>query len=398
MPAPPPLQGVRVIDASQVMAGPFCCLLLADLGADVVKVEKPEGGDDSRRMAPPFIAGESAAFLAMNRNKRSLVLDLKREEGRGLFRRLSSRADVLVENFRPGTMEELGLGHAALRAERPELIYCSISGFGQTGPYRERGGFDLVAQGMSGLMSVTGHPGQPPVKVGVPITDLNAGMYAACGVLAAYIHRLKTGRGQVVDTSLLEAGIAYTVWESAIYFATGRSPVPLGSAHRLSAPYQAFRTADGYLTLGAANQATWERLCAALGREDLLRDPRFGDNPSRSVRAAELSAELQKGFEGRPTAEWLDRLGAAGVPAGPIHDMEGVYADPQVRARHMVVETDHPAAGRVKNIGVPVKLSETPGAIRCSAPTLGQHTDEVLRELGLSPDEISGLRRSRAVA
>jgi crotonobetainyl-CoA:carnitine CoA-transferase CaiB-like acyl-CoA transferase len=393
-----PLEGVRVLDVTQVMAGPFCCLLLADMGADVLKVEKTDGGDDSRRMAPPFIEGESAAFLAMNRNKRSLALDLKKPQGRDLFRRLAARADVVVENFRPGTLEALGLGAQTLRAGHPELIYCSISGFGQTGPYRERGGFDLVAQGMSGLMSVTGHPNQPPVKVGVPITDLNAGMYAAYGILSAYVHRLRTGRGQCVDTSLFEAGIAYTVWESAMYFATGASPVPLGSAHRLCAPYQAFRTADGYLTLGAANQATWERLCAALGRDDLLKDPRFRDNPSRTVRAGELAAELDREFAGRPTAQWLARLDAAGVPAGPIYDMAGVYADPQVRAREMVVEADHPAAGRVRHIGIPVKLSETPGSIRRAAPRLGEHTDEILRDLGLSPEEVSTLRRSGVVA
>jgi crotonobetainyl-CoA:carnitine CoA-transferase CaiB-like acyl-CoA transferase len=275
---------------------------------------------------------------------------------------------------------------------------CSISGFGRTGPYRERGGFDLVAQGMSGLMSVTGHPGQPPVKVGVPIADLNAGMYAAYGVLCAYIHRLRTGMGQLVDTSLFEAGIAYAIWESATYFATGQAPKPMGSAHRLSAPYQAFPTADGYLTVGGANQSTWEKLCGALGREDLARDPRFRENASRTVRAAELADELGRIFATRPTAEWLSQLDAAGVPAGPLHDIPAVYADPQARARGMMVEIDHPTAGRVRNIGIPVKLSGTPGAVRRSAPTLGQHTDEVLREAGFPEGEIAQLRRSGAVA
>jgi crotonobetainyl-CoA:carnitine CoA-transferase CaiB-like acyl-CoA transferase len=392
-----PLEGVRVLEVTQVMAGPYCGQLLADMGADVVKVEKPDGGDDSRRMGPPFIAGESAAFLAMNRNKRSLVLDLKRTEGRETFRRLAARADVVVENLRPGAMETLGLGYAALSAAVPGLIYCSISGFGQTGPYRERGGFDLVAQGMSGLMSVTGHPGQPPVKVGVPIADLNAGMYGAYGILCAYIHRLRSGAGQHVDTSLLEAGIAYTVWESASYFATGKAPPPMGSAHRLAAPYQAFRTADGWLTIGAANQATWEKLCALLERNDLAADPRFRDNPSRTVHHAELASELDTVFRARATKDWLARLDAAGVPAGPINDMAGVYADPHVRARGMAVETDHPSAGRVRHIGLPVKLSETPGAVRRPAPMLGQHTEEILRESGFTVEEILALRHARVV-
>lgn len=392
------LAGLRVLDVTQVMAGPFCSMLLADMGADVVKIEKPNGGDDSRRMGPPFIGGESAAFLAMNRNKRSLALDLKQAEGQALFRRLAAQVDVVVENFRPGTLEALGLGYAALFSDHPELIYCAISGYGQTGPYCEHGGFDLVAQGMSGLMSVTGHPEEPPVKVGVPITDLNAGMYAAYGVLCAYIHRLRTGQGQLVDTSLLEGGIAYTVWESAMYFATGVTPPPMGSAHRLAAPYQAFRTADSYLNLGAANQANWEKLCRVLERPDLLVDPRFRDNPSRTTHTVELALELEQVFATRPTAKWLAQLDAAGVPAGPLYDIPAVYANPQVQARQMMVEIEHPTAGRVKNIGIPVKLSETPGVIRRPAPTLGQHTDEVLSEFGLSQAEIAELHIRQVVA
>lgn len=392
------LDGLRVLDVSQVMAGPFCCLLLGDMGAEVIKIEKPAGGDDSRRFGPPFLNGESAAFMAMNRNKRSLALDLKQPEGQKIMRQLAARADVLIENYRPGALAALGLGYADLSREHPALIYGSISGYGQTGPDRERGGFDLIAQGVTGLMSITGHPGQPPVKVGVPLADLNAGMYAAYGVLCAYIHRLRTGQGQWVDTSLLEGGLAYTVWESAIYFATGRIPPPMGSAHRLAAPYQAFRTADGYITIGAANQANWEKLCGVLGRADLLADPRFRDNPSRTQHAAELAAELETIFVTRPAAEWLSVLEATGMPVGPVNDMAAAYADPQVLARDMVVEIDHPTAGPVKNIGVPVKLSETPGRIRRPAPTLGQHTDEVLSEIGFTAEDIAALRAARVVA
>ncbi|MGH9763927.1 MAG: CaiB/BaiF CoA transferase family protein, partial [Blastocatellia bacterium] len=275
-----PLDGMRVLEITQVMSGPFCGMLLGDMGADVIKVEKP-GGDDSRRMTPPTINGESAAFMAINRNKRGLGLNLKTTEGRDIFKKLAAQSDVLIENFRPGAMAGLGLGYDDLAIINPALIYCSISGFGQTGPYRERGGFDLVAQAMSGMISITGHSGQAPVKVGVPIADLNAGIYACYAILSAYIHRLKTGRGQRVDTSLLEASLAYTFWESAIFFATGEIPPPMGSAHRLAAPYQVFKAADAYFALGAANQSNWENLCRVIGRPDLLDDQRFAVNPQR---------------------------------------------------------------------------------------------------------------------
>jgi crotonobetainyl-CoA:carnitine CoA-transferase CaiB-like acyl-CoA transferase len=393
---PLPLDGMRVLEITQVMSGPFCGLLLGDLGADVIKVEKP-GGDDSRRMAPPSINGESVAFMAINRNKRGLGLNLKSEDGREIFRKLAAQSDVLIENFRPKAMEDFRLGYKDLSALNPALIYCSISGFGQTGPYRERRGFDLVAQAMSGLMSITGEADQPPVKVGVPIADLNAGIYACYAILAAYIHRLKTGEGQRIDTSLLEGGLAYTFWESSIYFATGESPPPMGSAHRLSAPYQALRAADGYLALGAANQRTWAQLCDAIGRADLLADPRFATNADRTKHQRELAEILESVFATRSIGEWLTVLEQAGVPAGPVYNMAEVYRDPQVQEREMVVDVEHAIAGMTKAIGIPVKLSGTPGKIRRPAPALGQHTDEILGELGTSPGLIASLRKRQVV-
>ena len=386
-----PLSGITVLDLTQILAGPMCTMVLADMGADVIKVEKPQGGDDNRRMGPPFIKDWSAGFLAVNRNKRSLALDLRGEAGRGVFRRLVAGADVVVENFRPGVMERLGLGYPELAGVNPRLVYGAISGFGGTGPARNRGGFDLVAQGVSGLMSITGHPGSPPAKVGVPVTDLTAGLFAANGIMAACIHALKTGQGQMVDTSLLEAGIAYTVWESSVYFADGEIPGPLGSAHRVSAPYQALRTADGYLNLGAATQPTWEQLCRAIGREDLMEDARFRAPWDRKAREAELAALLEETFVRQDTAHWLALLDAAGVVAGPIYNMEQVYQDPQALAREMLVETEDPELGTLRHIGVPVKLSATPGRIRRRAPALGEHSAEVLLERGFAPEEVAGL-------
>ena len=392
----PPLDGVKVLDCTQFMAGPYCTLILADMGADVVKVERLQGGDDTRRSAPT-INEVSSQFLMINRNKRSIALDLKAPEGKETFKRLAKGSDVVVQNFRPGTMEELGLGYKDLKPLNDALIYCSISGFGQTGPYAHRGGFDLVAQGMSGIMSVTGIPDGPPIKVGVPITDLAAGMYGANGVMAAYIHRLKTGQGQHVDTSLLEAGIALTVWETGVLWATGESPYPMGSAHRINAPYQALRCMDQPITIGAANQANWERLCNAMDREELREDPRFETGPLRRQNYEELAEELEKTLLTRPADYWLPKLEEEGVPSGPLNDMAQVYQDPHVLDRDMVVELDHPTVGRVRAIGIPVKLSESPGAIRRPAPLLGQHTQEVLREHGFSDGEVAHLLESGVV-
>ena len=386
-----PLSGMVTLDLTQILAGPMCTMVLADMGADVIKLEKPNGGDDNRRMGPPFIKDWSAGFLAVNRNKRSLALDLRSEAGRGVFRRLVEEADVVVENFRPGVMERLGLSYEELRNIKPRLVYCTISGFGSTGPARNRGGFDLVAQGVSGLMSITGHPNSPPAKVGVPVTDLTAGLFAANGIMAAYIHALKTGQGQMVDTSLMEAGVAYTVWESSVYFAEGEIPGPLGSAHRVSAPYQALRTKDGYLNLGAATQPTWEQLCRAIEREDLMEDDRFRNPWDRKAREEELAALLEETFSTQDTAHWLKLLDDAGVVAGPIYNMEQVYRDPQVLARKMLVDTEDPELGTVHNIGVPVKLSATPGSIRRRAPALGEHSAEILLERGFSEEEVEGL-------
>lgn len=392
-----PLQGIRVIDFSQILAGPFCTMLLADMGADVVKVEKPNGGDDTRRYGPPFIEGESAAFLTLNRNKRSIVLDLKSEQGLGVVRRMLADADVMLHNFRPGVVERMGLGYADVSALNPAIVYCAVSGFGTTGPYSQRAGFDLVAQGMSGLMSINGFPDSPPAKVGVPIADLNTGMFCAYGVLTAYINRLATGKGQHVDASLLESGMAYTLYESATYFATGEVAGPLGSAHRMIAPYQAFATQDGYINIGAANQNNWERMCRAVGRADLLDDARFASNPERMVNIQSLTPIMEETFRTQPTAHWVEILDRAGVPCGPIYNIEQVYADPHVQSRDMAVELQHPKAGGIRNIGVAVKLSDTPGSVRTPAPLLGQHTDEVLAEFGYADADIAALRQSGAL-
>ncbi len=392
-----PLEGMKVLDLTQIMAGPVCTMLLADMGANVVKVEKPDGGDDTRRMGPPFTGAWASGFLALNRNKRSLCLNLREEEGRQVFRRLLMESDVVVENFRPGVMDRLGLGYEELASLRPSLVYCSISGFGATGPYRNRGGFDLVAQGMSGLMSVTGFPDGPPAKVGVPITDISAGTQAAFGIMCAYVHALKTGKGQMVDASLMEAGIFYTIWESALYFSEGEIPGPLGSAHRVSAPYQALRTADGYINIGAATQSTWEQFCRATGLERLIEDERFRLPGDRKAREVELAGLLEATLMGQKTDYWLELLEQAGVVAGPIYNMEQVYDDPQVRAREMVVELEDSELGTLPHIGVPVKLSATPGGIRRRAPALGEHSREVLEEAGFRPKEIDALAANGVV-
>ena len=386
------LDGLRVLELTQVMAGPFCGQVLADMGADVVKIEPPGVGDSTRRSLGFRMQGEdTAAFLAVNRNKRSVALDLKDEGHRAAFWRLVRDADVVLENNRPGVTARLGADYATLSALNPRLIYASITGFGQTGPYAQRPGYDLIAQGLSGVMSVTGEPDGDPVKCGIPISDLSAGLFCAVAILSAVVARERTGRGQQIDTSLFEGALALSIWESAELWATGRVPGKLGSAHRLTAPYQALRTRDGYVTVGGNTEKLWERLCAVVGRDELVGDPRFASNDSRMAHRAELVEELESALAERGTDEWVDALLEAGVPAGPIHDYAEVFADPHTRAREMEVTLEHPVEGTISALGVPVKLSDTPGAVRSAAPLLGEHTEEVLREAGLSEDEISAL-------
>ena len=386
-----PLDGMKVIELAHVMAGPVCGLMLADMGADVIKVEKPTG-DDTRRAVPPEIAGESASYMMVNRNKRGIMLNLKDPAAVTILKKMLATADVVLENYRKGTMERLGLGYEELRKANPGLIYGSISGFGRTGPYQERGGFDLIAQGMSGLMSITGEgPGRPPVKVGPPVSDITAGILLAMGVNAAYARRLQTGEGQMVDTSLFEAAITHTYWQSAIAFATGETPGPLGSAHPLNAPYQAFQTTDGWINIGAANQINWERLVQIIDAPELNDDPRFRENIGRMANLEALTEALNTIFRHKNTGEWLEILEQGGFPAGPVLSIPAMHDDSQTQAREMVVATDHPVAGKVDTLGLPVKFGDTPGGIRGPAPTLGQHTREVLAQYGYAAVEIEAL-------
>ena len=388
------LEGITVIDCSQILAGPFCSMLLADHGARVIKVEKPNGGDDVRGWGPPFIGDDSSAFVQLNRNKESISLDIKEKSGKEILKKLIKTADVLIENSRVGTMDKLGFGYDDVKKINPKIIYCSITGFGSEGPYSKRGGFDLIAQGMSGLMSITGHPDSPPAKVGVPIADLNTGMFAMQGILSAYIHRLKKNEGQYMEVSLLESALAYTMYESSIYFTTGKISTPDGSAHRLTAPYQAFKTKDGYINIGAANQSNWERLLNVLDLENLNKDPEFSDSKNRQLNRKKLEKILEKIFITKSSKEWIKMLIESSIPSGPIYNMKEVWEDEQVKYRKMDVKLDHPKQKNNRNIGVAVKLSKTPGKIKTPAPLYGEHSSKILKELGYSEDEIINLVNS----
>ena len=389
------LEGIRVLDVTQVMAGPFCAMMLADLGADVIKVEPPSG--DSTRQMPGAVGTDTPAFNAVNRGKRSIVVNLKTSEGREVFARLARSTDIVVENYRPGVMNALGLDYETLARTNSRLIYASISGYGQTGPARNKGGFDLIAQGVSGIMSITGEPGGAPVKAGVPLTDLGAGLFALVGILAALESRHRTGTGQHVDTSLLDAGVALSVWEATEYFSGVGVPQALGSAHRMNAPYQAIRCGDGYITLGAANERLFRRLCEVLDHPEWSEMPEFADNASRVRHRAALAERIESITAERPCGHWLALFDASEIPCGSINDYARVFADPQVVARGMVVDTEHPTLGHLRTLGSPIKMSATPPVVSRRAPLLGEHTDEVLAEAGLTAAEIAALRQSGAV-
>ncbi|WP_423197698.1 MULTISPECIES: CaiB/BaiF CoA transferase family protein [unclassified Cupriavidus] len=392
-----PLSNIKVLDVSQIMAGPFCCMLLGDMGADVIKVETPGVGDQTRKAMGFRLKGDdSGGFLALNRNKRSVEIDLKNPAGLEAFYELVRGADVLVENNRPGVAARLKIDHATLDAINPRLVYASISGFGQTGPWSARPGLDLIAQAMSGVMSVMGHPDAPPVKASVPIADLGAGLFTAYGILSALMGRQQTGKGQYVDASLFETALGLSVWESAEYWGTGQVPVPIGSANRMSAPYQAVRAADRHFVIGAANPKLWKALCDVIGRPELVDDPRFVDNAARIRHRDALIGEIEAEFARRPANEWVDALLAAGVPAAPIATYDEALASEQAVARNMVLEIEHPVEGATRALGFPVKLWGTPQQVRYPAPLLGQHTDEVLAEFGFDADTVVRLRAQGA--
>jgi len=381
---------MRVLELAQIMAGPTAGMLLADMGADVVKVEKLPGGDDSRSYREPRVNDVSAPFMILNRNKRGIALDLKRPQGREILLRLVREADVLTENYRRGTLEKLGLGYDVLAATNPGLIYCAVSGYGRDGPWADKGGFDLIAQGFAGLMSITGEPGGPPAKTGNSVADINAGILAVVGILAAYAHKQKTGRGQVVETSLMEAALQQTYWHAAIHFATGESPGPTGSAHILTAPYQAFRASDGWINIGGANQSNWERIAEVLGHPEWRDDPRFATNTARMANLDALAGMMNAVLGTRSKAEWIDAFDAAGVPVGSVHSIGEALAHPQTLARGMVVDLVHPQAGPTRALGCPLHFSATPTAVTRPAPLLGEHTRSLLRDHGYSDTEIDG--------
>jgi crotonobetainyl-CoA:carnitine CoA-transferase CaiB-like acyl-CoA transferase len=376
------LSHIKVLDLTSHLSGPYCAMILADHGADVVKIENPQGGDQARQM-PPFQNGESAPFMLWNRNKRSVTLNLKDSGDLGCLLQMVRVADIMVENFKPGTAQRLGIHYAEMTKLNPRLIYCSISGFGQTGPYAPRGGFDLIACGMSGLMSINGPPEGPPYRIPMPVTDLCGGMNGVIGILAALAAREKTGKGQHVDTSLYESGIALGVYEAANVFANGEAPERLGQAHRGNAPYQLFPTADGYVTVGAAQDGFWKDTCRILDCESLIDDPRFQSGADRVANNKQLVPELEKFFLKKTTEELCTAFDAAGIPAGPVMDHVQVYDDPQTISREMITEVNHTAVGQMKAIGIPVKLSESPGSVRLAAPLLGEHTIEVMTDWGI---------------
>ena len=392
------LHGIKVLELSQIMAGPTCGLLLADLGAKVIKIEKIPDGDDTRRFLPTDIKGESAAFMMMNRNKKGIALDLKSKQGVDIFKKLVKKSDVVIENFRKGTLEKLGIGYKVLKKINPRIILCEISGYGRSGPYSYKGGFDLIAQGMSGLMSITGESlDKRPMKVGAPITDITAGFLATNGILAAILYRQRTGKGQKIDTSLFEAGIVHTYWQSAITAATGRSPGPLGSAHPLTAPYQAFKTKDKWITVGASNQNTWLQFIDAINRKDLQNNKKFSSNNNRMKNLKNLINILNKELKKKKAKVWLKIFDKKGLPCGPIYSISEMFKDPQVKHRKMIINVNNKKAGISKAIGMPIKFSHSKTKRSTGAPVFGQHTKEILLDFGFTKQEINKLVTNKIV-
>jgi crotonobetainyl-CoA:carnitine CoA-transferase CaiB-like acyl-CoA transferase len=389
-----PLQQMRVLDLTRFLTGPYCTMVLADMGADVVKIERPRHGDDTRRLGP-HRNGESYCFAMVNRNKRSVGLDISTPRGREVLLAIAATADVVVENFRPGVTKRLGIDYDAVRDVKPEVIYCSITGFGQDGPYRDRPGFDIIAQGVCGFLRMTGHPGDRPAKFGIAINDLVAGSTAVQAILSAYIHRLTTGTGQYIDLSLVDAGLAMTIWESAAYFGSGELPAATGTRHRRNAPYQAYRTSDGYVTIGGNTEGMWKALCMqVLDAPRLLDDPRYQGKDARLAHVDELERDMEEILETMPTSHWIDRLERAGVPGGPVYTYDQTLADDHVIARGMIAEMTHPRMGVISTLAPPIKFSETPLELRSPAPWIGQHTVEVLREVGLDDRHVDDLFRT----
>lgn len=387
---PLPLEGVRVLDLTNVMAGPYCSMVLGDMGAEVIKVESFEG-DTSRRFEPQ-VNGESYCFAVLNRNKKSIAVDLKHPRGKALMVQLAGKADIMMENFRPGVVRKLGLDYESLKQHNPGLIYASMSGFGQTGPYGRKGGFDIIAQGMSGIMMMTGYPGGRPAKVGIAMNDIASGVTALYGILGAYIGRLRHGSGQYLETSLLEAGLAWSIWEFGAFFGGGELPTATGTRHRRSAPYQAYRSQDGYVTVGAGSEKLWRAFALQVcEKPEWLEDPRFNDPNIRVKNADALEVELEKVLTTQPTAYWVERMDAAGVPGGPVYGYDQILKDPHIKARNMVVDIDHPKIGPMKTLGLPIKSTGALTQIRQPAPWLGQHTEEVLREIGYAEGDVREL-------
>ncbi|HVB65960.1 MAG TPA: CoA transferase [Nitrolancea sp.] len=391
------LDGIRVIDLTRVMTGPYCTMLLGDMGADVIKIEQPGKGDDTRAWGPPFIGEVSAYYLSINRNKRSLTLNLKSEAGKEILWKLIDSADVVVENFSPGTVDRLGFGYDAVRERRPGIVYCSISGFGQQGPSRDRTAYDLIVQGMSGLMSVTGEADGGPTRFGVPIADIAAGMFGAYAIVNALFHRERTGEGQYIDNSMLGGQVALLTYQAGIYFATHQAPQRTGNAHPIVAPYQTFHSKDGYVNVASGNDGIFTRLCNAMALERLLSDPRFTDNAGRITNLPALVAEIESAFTEYTTDEIVQRLDAASVPCGAIYTVDQVFNDPQAQHYNLSQRVPHPTLGEVDQVGFPYVMSETPCEIRLAPPLLGQHNNEILRELGYDDAAINQCREAGAV-